>query len=208
MRVSTLPPPLPPNPVCNIWDDGCSFAVETSLASCGGTRSNLVPFATFNIIFGVFFGLMCRPLLFHRAAGQDRPVSGGAHVGRGQGGPGGLQRVHQDHHSCHHPRGRLCQKTAHVLGGECRSTAPNHRFCCGCYDGSNCKRSIHSGEERLFNIPASEADNQEVFENVKWHYHYPSRTFATSGKCANNLPSSGQRVYTKVRFNSEQQPVD
>lgn len=54
------------------------------------------------------------------AARQNRPVPGRSHVGRRQGGPGGLQRVHQDHHSCHHPCRRLCQKTAHVLRGECR----------------------------------------------------------------------------------------
>ncbi|KAJ8365136.1 hypothetical protein SKAU_G00139670 [Synaphobranchus kaupii] len=33
----------------------------------------------------------------------------------GDKGTGGLQRVHQDHHAGHHPRRRLCQKTAHVL---------------------------------------------------------------------------------------------
>ena len=52
------------------------------------------------------------------AARQNRPVPGRPHVRRRQGGPGGLQRVHQDHHSCHHPSRRLCQKTAHVLRGE------------------------------------------------------------------------------------------
>ena len=48
-------------------------------------------------------------------ARENRPVPGCSHVRRRQGGPGGLQRVHQDHHSCHHPCRRLCQKNAHVL---------------------------------------------------------------------------------------------
>ncbi len=49
--------------------------------------------------------------------GWHWPGSNGAHFRRRQGGPGGLQWVHQDHDPRHHPGRRLCQEVAHVLRG-------------------------------------------------------------------------------------------